>query len=83
MNHQGLKIEVGQTPHAAPDSFPAPSRCVDTLIPQSESVCELRHIVIAFVDLGFGSSAAQLAARPANDNRGMNSVIEDFYSKAA
>lgn len=83
MNHEGLKTEVGHAPCTVRDTCPTASKRVDALIAHPAFVAELRHIVVAFVDLGFGSSAAQLAARPANDNRAMNAVIEDFYCKAA
>jgi hypothetical protein len=43
----------------------------------------LRFITTAFVDLGFGMSAAQQATRVANENSSFNRLVEKFHRNAA
>lgn len=47
----------------------------------AEFVSALGTVVSAFVDLGFGASAAHLAKRAANDNRRLFAIASEFHRK--
>lgn len=46
--------------------------------PKSEHATALAVIIVAFVDLGFGSSATKQTLRAANDNRRLVTLADDF-----
>jgi len=46
----------------------------------SEVTVALGQIISAFVDLGFGNSAAQQSQRAANDNRCLQTLAEELLS---
>ncbi|MEH6652890.1 hypothetical protein [Loktanella salsilacus] len=46
-----------------------------------EFIAALGIVVSAFVDIGFGISAADLALRAANDNRDLITIASEFHGK--
>lgn len=48
-----------------------------------EFTAALSAIVSAFVDLGFGASAAQYARRAANEPRRLIEIAEEFHGNSA
>ncbi|WP_212523872.1 hypothetical protein [Actibacterium sp. MT2.3-13A] len=83
-NHGSKNLRPDQAPPEASgwadDLFSAPERIAQE---NAEFTEALGIIVSAFVDLGFGASAAHYATRVANDNRRLIAIAEEFQRKAA
>lgn len=82
MNKTGSKCYQPEPPEAVhvgrTNYQPANLQPIDSMPTTSEHVAALQTIVWAFVDLGFGSSAAQQALRPANENRPLLALADSF-----
>ncbi|NDW34427.1 hypothetical protein [Salipiger sp. PrR007] len=81
--------EIGSSSHNPISPEPVVANAPDTPGPapieqgDPEFIAALGIIVSAFVDLGFGVSAAQQAQRAANENRNLVRIAADFPNQSS